>query len=387
MASIHKDPNERSPYWYGAFYGADGRRKFKSTKATNRTKALEIVVAWENAAQKARSGDLTASQVHKVMAEMVTASSGEVMKNYSVEEWIAEWIANKAGSTSPATMLRYKQVTRDFLLHMGARSKKSLKGITSGDIIRFRDHLRAGGRAVSTCNLNVKKILSAPFEAARKAGVMGITSNPVEGVDLLKEEGQRKKLRSIKEPFAPGEVAALVQHAQGEWKGAIILGATTGLRLGDVVSLKWENIDRKAGFMTVETIKTGEVLTPPIHADFEAYLKEQDEGIGKAPVFPTLITKKINGRAGLSRQFRGIMVTAEIKEKAVEAKGDAGRTRFSKGFHSLRHSFVSVLANKNVSAEVRQRLTGQKDEATHQGYTAIELKTRKAAVKKIPSVL
>jgi integrase len=110
-----------------------------------------------------------------------------------------------------------------------------------------------------------------------------------------------------------------------------------------------------AGFITVETIKTGEELTLPIHADFQAYLKEQQEGIGKAPVFPTLITKKINGRAGLSRQFRGIMVTAKIKEKkAVEAKGDAGRTRFSKGFHSLRHSFASVLANKNVSAEAHR---------------------------------
>jgi integrase len=385
MASIHKDPRGKSPFWYGAFYGADGRRKFKSTKATNRTKALEIVVAWENAAQKARAGDLTAAQVHKVMAEMVSTSSGETMKNYSVESWFEEWITNKAASASAATMLRYKQVTRDFLLHLGGRSKKSLKGINSGDIVRFRDHLRAGGRAVSTVNLNIKKVLSTPFEAAKKGGILAV--NPVFGVDVLKEEGQRKKLRSIKEPFAAGEVSALVNHAKGEWKGAIVLGATTGLRLGDVVSLKWDNIDQKSGFILVETIKTGEALTLPIHADFATWLREQTQGIGKAPVFPTLIARKINGRAGLSRQFRGIMEKAGIKEKAIEATGDAGRTRFSKGFHSLRHSFASVLANKNVSAEVRQRLTGHKDEATHQGYTDIELKTRKAAVKKIPSVL
>ena len=385
MASIHKDPRDKSPFWYGAFYGADGRRKFKSTKATNRTKALEIVVAWENAAQKARAGDLTAAQVHKVMAEMVSTSSGEIMKNYSVESWFEEWLTNKAASASAATMLRYKQVTRDFLLHLGGRAKKSLKGINSGDIVRFRDHLRTGGRAVSTVNLNIKKVLSTPFEAAKKGGILAV--NPVFGVDVLKEEGQRKKLRSIKEPFAAGEVAALVNHAKGEWKGAIILGATTGLRLGDVVSLKWENIDQKSGFILVETIKTGEALTLPIHADFEKWLSKQTHGIGKAPVFPTLIARKINGRAGLSRQFRGIMEKVGIKEKAIEATGDAGRTRFSKGFHSLRHSFASVLANKNVSAEVRQRLTGHKDDATHQGYTDIELKTRKAAVKKIPSVL
>jgi len=346
---------------------------------------MQVCMAWSNAAAQARDRNLTAVQARKVLAEMVKHSTGESLTTYTLESWVKEWLTNKTASASKATMLRYKQVVRDFMECIGSRAKAPITSITSGDILRFRDHLREGGRAVSTVNLNIKKVLSVPFEAARKGGIISV--NPVFGVDPLKEEGQRKKLRSIKEPFAAGEVAALVHHAKGEWKGAIILGATTGLRLGDVVSLKWENIDRKAGFMTVETIKTGEELTPPIHADFEAYLNEQDEGIGKAPVFPTLITRKINGRAGLSRQFRAIMETAKIKEKAIASTGEAGRTRFSKGFHSLRHSFASVLANKNVSAEVRQRLTGHKDEATHQGYTDIELKTRKAAVKKIPSVL
>jgi len=340
---------------------------------------------WEKAAAQARDRNLTAAQARKVLAEMVQHSTGESLTSYTFESWVKEWLVNKTASASPATMLRYKQVTRDFMETIGSRAQAPITSITKGDIIKFRDELRAGGRAVSTVNLNIKKVLSVPFEAARKSGI--ITVNPIFGVDSLKEEGQRKKLRSIKEPFAAGEVAALVQHSEGEWKGAIILGATTGLRLGDVVSLKWENIDRKAGFISVETIKTGESLTLPIHSDFEVWLTKQTEGIGKAPVFPTLIARKINGRAGLSRQFRGIMEKAKIKEKAIEATGDAGRTRFSKGFHSLRHSFASVLANKNVSAEVRQRLTGHKDDETHQGYTTIELKTRKAAVKKIPSVL
>jgi len=383
MASV--DKRKESPFYFCSFRSHDGRWLKKSTKRRNRTEALQVCMEWEKAAAQARDRNLTAAQARKVLAEMVQHSTGESLTSYTFESWVKEWLVNKTASASPATMLRYKQVTRDFMETIGSRAQAPITSITKGDIIKFRDELRAGGRAVSTVNLNIKKVLSVPFEAARKSGI--ITVNPIFGVDSLKEEGQRKKLRSIKEPFAAGEVAALVQHAEGEWKGAIILGATTGLRLGDVVSLKWENIDHKAGFITVETIKTGESLTLPIHADFEKWLSEQTQGIGKAPVFPTLIARKINGRAGLSRQFRGIMEKAGIKEKAIEATGDAGRTRFSKGFHSLRHSFASVLANKNVSAEVRQRLTGHKDEETHQGYTTIELKTRKAAVKKIPSVL
>jgi len=383
MASV--DKRKESPFYFCSFRSHDGRWLKKSTKRRNRTEALQVCMEWEKAAAQARDRNLTAAQARKVLAEMVQHSTGESLTSYTFESWVKEWLVNKTASASPATMLRYKQVTRDFMETIGSRAQAPITSITKGDIIKFRDELRAGGRAVSTVNLNIKKVLSVPFEAARKSGI--ITVNPIFGVDSLKEEGQRKKLRSIKEPFAAGEVAALVQHSEGEWKGAIILGATTGLRLGDVVSLKWENIDRKAGFISVETIKTGESLTLPIHSDFEVWLTKQTEGIGKAPVFPTLIARKINGRAGLSRQFRGIMEKAKIKEKAIEATGDAGRTRFSKGFHSLRHSFASVLANKNVSAEVRQRLTGHKDDETHQGYTTIELKTRKAAVKKIPSVL
>ena len=342
-------------------------------------------MAWEEAAQGARDHNLTAAQARKVLAEMVKHSSGESLTTYTLEGWLSEWEKIKAGSASKSTMLRYSLVMRDFKKSLGERAKAPLASITAGDITKFRDTQRSEGRAVSTCNLNARKNLSVPFEAARKLGYISV--NPVSGVDLLKEEGQKKKKRSFKEPFAPGEVAALVRHAKDEWKGAIILGATTGLRLGDVVSLKWANINRATGFITVETIKTGEELNLPIHADFETYLDGLQEGIGNAPVFPELISRKINGRAGLSRQFRGVMEKAGIKEKSIAAAGNAGRTRFSKGFHSLRHSFTSVLANKNVSAEVRQRLTGHKDDITHQGYTNIEMKTRKAAVKKIPSVL
>lgn len=368
-----------------SFRAADGRWLKKSTKKKNRAEALAVCMAWEKAAAQASNRNLTAAQARKVLAEMVSFSTGESLTAYTLEGWLAEWETNKAGSASPATMLRYKQVMRDFKESLGERSKAPLGSITSGDITKFRDELWKGGRAVSTVNLNIRKVLSVPFESARKLGY--IPSNPVAGVDMLRETGQKKKPRSIREPFTPEEVRSLVQSAEGEWKGAIILAATTGLRLGDVVSLKWGDIDQNAGFLKVETIKTGETVNLPIHPDFSAYLSKQETGIGNAPVFPDLKSRKINGRAGLSRQFRGIMKTAQIKEKVITKAGEAGRTRYSKGFHALRHTFVSQLANANVPEEVRQRLTGHTDSKSHQIYTALDLDTYTKAVTKIPSIL
>jgi hypothetical protein len=52
----------------------------------------------------------------------------------------------------------------DFLASLGSRASASLTAVSPGDIVSFRDKLGSEGRAVSTCNMVVKKILSVPFE-------------------------------------------------------------------------------------------------------------------------------------------------------------------------------------------------------------------------------
>jgi integrase len=380
MASLHKHPNGKSPFWYCAFYGADGRRLFRSTKATDRKTALKICLEWESASIKARRKELTAAQARKVIAEMVAISSGESMEFFTVSQWMEQWLANKSGGASANTMLRYRQVVRDFLSSLGSRSNASLAGVSPGDIVSFRDKLRSEGRAASTCNMVVKKILSVPFEAARKMGY--IPTNPVAAVDLLKDKAEARK--SGREPFKTDEVSRLVAAASDDWQGAILLGVTSGLRLRDVANLTWEAIDFQEGLLRTETEKTGAVVVLPLHPDFEAWLADRQRGIGKAFVFPMLAGKRIGGCNGLSAQFRKIMETAGVTGRVVERTGK-GRTGHSKGFHSLRHSFVSGLANAGVSPDIRQKLAGHADARVHANYTHHELHSLRGAIAKLPS--
>ena len=382
MASIHKESRGKSPYWYCSFYGADGARKFKSTKTRDRKEALQICVRWEQAAGQARAGSLTAAQARRVLAEMVLLSSGEALTSYTVEGWLNEWLENKTGSASANTMLRYRQVIRDFLGSMGTRAKSSLASVNPGDIVTFRDALRKDGRAVSTCNMVVKKVLSVPFEQARRMGY--ITTNPVSAVDLLKDKSESRK--SGREPFTQKEVVRLIAAAgdKSDWKGAILLAATTGLRLGDIANVVWASIDQKAGLLHVETEKTGAVVALPMHPDFVTWLDGRPCGIGKAPIFPNLAGVRIGGCTGLSAQFRDIIKKTKITGRVVEARGTAGRTRHSKGFHSLRHTFISALANADVPSDIRQKLAGHADAKVHAGYTHHEIETLREAVKKLP---
>jgi integrase len=378
VASIHKDSRGKSPFWYCAFYGADGRRMFRSTKATDRKTALKICLAWESASAKARRRELTAAQARKVLAEMVAFSSGETLSFHSARSWLNDWLTNKTGAISETTLGRYQQVVRDFLAHIGRRAEASIAAVSPGDIIAFRNKLRAEGRSVATCN-SIRSMLNAPFESAHKLGFIPI--NPVAAVEHLKE----RTAKPGREPFTTQEAARLVEAAHGDWRGAVLLGATSGLRLGDVANLSWESVDIAGGLLRLETRKTGKLVVLPMHPDFAAWLSERPRGIGKALVFPELAGKLIAGRRGLSVQFRDIAKKAGIVGRVVTREGK-GRSTNSKTFHGLRHSFISQLANAGVAPELRQKLAGHSDAKTHGIYTHHEIETLRGAVAKLPSL-
>ena len=178
----------------------------------------------------------------------------------------------------------------------------------------------------------------------------------------------------------------LVESAQGDWRGAVLLGATTGLRLGDVANLCWESVDLEAGLLRIETQKTGRVVVLPMHPDFANWLSGRPRGIGKAPVFPELAGKRIAGRRGLSAQFRDIVEAAGINGRIVMRDGK-GRSTNSKTFHGLRHAFISRLANAGVAPEIRQRLAGHCSAEAHKLYTHHrDRELLRGAVAKLPSL-
>ena len=109
------------------------------------------------------------------------------------------------------------------------------------------------------------------------------------------------------------------------------IGVYTGMRLGEVTSLRWERVDLERLIVRVDETKTGEVLELPVTRQLAAIFErriEQFEASG-APLtgwmFPS--TKSASGHvAGVQRYY------AEISRE--------GGTKF--WFHGLRNSFISV---------------------------------------------
>jgi len=375
MASIFKKP--RSPFWFAAYRDAHGQRRQKTTKTTKRGKATDFARALERVAESGRNRTLTESAARSAVSLLVEQSTGEPLHYHTAGAWLDEWLEGKKGVTTERTFLKYTQYIGEFRESLGDSAGRPLASLSPRHVRTFRDSLARAGHSPVTVN-GALKILSAPFNAALRLGYIPV--NPCAGVEPLRDDADAEK-----DVFTSEQVGALIGAAEGDWKGVILAGYFTGLRLRDVTELRWDAVDFKTGLLRVKTRKTGAVVVLPVHPDFSAWLAEQTRGIGKAPIFPSLAGKTGGGKSGLSMKFRGIMGRAGIVGRVLRqrAENSAGRTQSSLSFHSLRHSFNSALANAGVAQELRQKLTGHASAAMNAKYTHHELDSLRAAVAKV----
>ena len=387
MASIHKDPRGKSPFFYCAFTLPNGKRCFKSTKLKGRSAAMEFCLRMEGAARKAAARNFSEDQARKILNEIRELSGDSTIRMKSLAEYTADWLRSKKVTTSEATFIRYAGFVNDFLAHVGKhRAGASVEAVTPQHVKAFRDLHVKEGKSETTANLALKTLRSL-FNDARRESL--IPTNPAEAVKTFDVE---KEARDV---FTHEQLCALVAKAASEWKTSILLAYYSGLRLRDAVSLSWENVNfelRQIRYFPRKSNRgqarrpdwkkhvTGQ-LEVPLMPEVEAHLlslPSSDDPAAK--LCPTLAAKSTGGNRGLSRMFQRVMAAAGIhSDRGVEKKGK-GRQFKTLGFHSLRHTFVSELANADVPADVRRQISGHSDEKIHERYTHLGLDTKRRAL-------
>src|SRR6516162_535131 len=190
MASLHKDPRGKSPFWYCAYRLPNGQRTFRSTKLRDRKAAEEFCRRLEYASHESKAGRLTEARAHELISEMVEQATGEPLRNYTVEDWFADWLRGKQSTKTQSTFLKYANTVNRFLASLGPRAKLNVNQIAPRDVDRFRQGEVEAGKHPSTCNDHVK-IVRMAFTSARRQGF--ITHNPAEAVDMLPEDSEPAK--------------------------------------------------------------------------------------------------------------------------------------------------------------------------------------------------
>lgn len=377
MASLHKDPRGKSPYWYCAYTLPSGKRVFKSTKQTDRQKAEEFRIAISRATRLGAERNLTEQRARELIGETVENASGETLTSYTVSAWFEEWLAGKRGAKANSTVEKYRRTATAFLQFLGPKAAKNLGHVSMRDVRGFRDFEAEQGKHPNTCNWLLKH-LRMGFTAARRQGL--IAHNPADAVELLRAPSE-----SQKSVFELEQVRALLHAAEDEWRGVILAGFYTGARLRDIAQLRWRSVDVEEGVLSVSPSKTRKPMIIPLHPELQRDLSARRTSEGPDDyVFPRLAAKTVGGNSGLSMSFARIMQKAGIEPRIVREGRGSGRTVHSLSFHALRHSFNSLMANAGVSQEIRQRLTGHASPAMNRRYTHHEIGPLRQAVAALP---
>ncbi len=376
MASIGKY-DKSSRFWYAAFTDPLGRRLKKSTGQTSKSRALEVARTWEKASEEARQLRLTEARAREVISELMRSVGGESLRVFTVEQWFEHIVKGKRKSRSDRTAVAYEKTMREFVEFLGPRAKLNIAAVTSRDIAEFRDRRHAKGLAPATLNLDVT-MLSSVFNAAWRQGHVSV--NPCLAIEPLRDRPQRKGV------FTPEQVSALLNVAKGDWRGLVLAGFYTGQRLNDLANLRWRDVDLVSEIKTIrfEPRKTGAEIVTVVHPVLEDHLlslptaKSDD-----AFLFPSLAQRKVSP---LSKEFSLLMEAARIEQRVIRERSKSGRSVNALSYHSLRHSFSSILANAGVSEERRMALTGHRTRDVHAKYTHHELERLRDAISVLPVI-
>ncbi len=395
-----------SPFWQARLKGIAGERIWLSTKQANRKTAMAVAERWERAVRLAERQELNtvkATQIQKAIEELtktpdtieltrklfnklLSDSIAEELKGQDFGRYREEWLDHRTRRVAASSLAKYRSTVSAFVEFLGERrSSASVASITTGEIERFSRALLQSGKTASTVNGSIG-ILRALFNSARKQGVIQI--NPAEALDPI------RSVKENRDVFTDQQVKDLFAIADLEWKGVILFGFHAGLRLRDATELNWSNVDlekRRLTFMPRKTSsRNGAATVLCLHRDIVTYLAEEaatDNDDPNAPLFPSLRGLGTGGTHGLSAQFAKLMDKAGIDVPLGIEKKDKGRQFRKLSFHALRHSFVSRLANAEVSPDVRKKFVGHSSDRVHDAYTHLDAKLQAAAVGKLSSVL
>lgn len=195
------------------------------------------------------------------------------------------------------------------------------------------------------------------------------------------------------------ELAAVLGSVEGEMRLLFAVGIYTGLRLWDCAMLEWGMVDLVRGVIQlvphkVENHVSARPVVIPIHYDLAAMLDEIPMGSRSGYVMPeTAADYMRDAGATVSRRIQRVFIKCGIKTTEEgdeitegEHKGEHKRAKILVGFHSLRHTCVSIMHKSGVPLGTAQAIVGHSNPAMTRHYYHADMKAITDAIMTLPHI-
>lgn len=255
-------------------------------------------------------------------------------------------IRNRSGDRfKPSALRSYERAMRLRILpEFGTRK---IPDVQQADLQDFADELMAAGKYPSTIKVTFLP-LRAVFGRAVAHGQLVV--NPCDGLKLPAVRGGRERVAS------PQEAERLVGAAPREDRAIWATALYAGLRRGELLALRAEDVDLASGVIRVERgwdEKEGEIE-----------LKTR-AGRRRVPVPPILRDALANHRMAVPRSGSALIFgrseslpfyPKSLQERADRQWSGAGLERIT--LHECRHTFASLMIAAGVNAKALQTFMG-----------------------------
>jgi integrase len=364
---VFKVERKRGAQWYAKYRLQDGRQV-----------QTRIGPHWPDRKTRPPAGYFTKTTAKAWLDETLARARkgelpGQVRTGTTFSAALDDWLVYKRDrKVKLSTQIDYD--------HMVARYKKVFaekfgdrlepEDVTPEMVEEFRDALLAEDLSDRTVNKYLT-VLHGVFVWAQRR--YRLPSNPVAGV-----ERRPQSKRGNIDVFSREEVLALVRAATSEQDGTIYLTAAfTGLRLGELLALRWRDLDFTNSAVHVrQSFTNGRVDTPK--SGQERTVPMADE-VGQALA---KLGQREEHRADSDLVFCGTagghLAGHRLRDRYKAALEAAGLRELR--FHDLRHTFGSHAIRNADSREVMEWM-GHQDLATTQRY--LQFKPRQDAARRI----
>lgn len=344
-------------------------------------------MAWEKASKLAKSNKLGVDQARAVIAAGVAdvlAVSGQTLPTSSIKGWCERWLEIKEVESESSTHSRYELAIRAFLDFLGPNADRDLSHLTSNQVLEFRSW-SSKKLSVGSTNTNLR-VVRACLNTAVRHGLM--EKNVASLVSSLKASGENKR-----RDLTPEEIRrVLTTCGDTPWRGLVLVGLYTGQRLADCARLSWQQIDINKKTIWFVTQKTGKRVSMILAKPLVKYLESMPSSDNPSDyVFPRFAETAEKNISSLSNAFAvevlipaGLMQPRPLNKKSTGV-GRTGKRQVNEvTFHSLRHSFVTMLKSTGASNAMAEMIVGHESPAISRHYTHLAEDDTTDAISKLP---
>ena len=244
-----------------------------------------------------------------------------------------------------------------------ALGAKPVTSVERADVAALHYGMRETPRAANRALM----VLSKMFSFSEAWGMTPPGGNPCRFV-LRYEEGRRERFLSEDEYRRVGlalRALAAEGPAQARAAAALRLIMLTGCRRGEVLTLKWSDVDRKAGELRLRDAKTGARMVPltPEASQVLAGIRR----VRRSPwVFPA--GRPDRPLSQLNSAWHRVRTRAGVEDVRI---------------HDLRHSFASRALALGLALPMIGRLLGHTDIASTARYAHLSRDAEKVAAARV----